>query len=269
MSFLDKNYNYLLISLIILLIIIFLLFDLKKTDVQKYLKNIHINSKKTKKKYPNIINPKKNMVLNKDVIYVENVLNNEYFKLIQKNFQDLSKYNSRNLGLRKADGVNFINLHKDKEYSTCLETYYNNQLLDYISDLVNKPLQRANSSDINACSLLIYSKEGDHIYWHIDNSIYYGDRYVVLFTIINENDTKNGLSNNEFYYKLNGVEHKLKMMPNSLLIFKGSDIMHKSTAIKKNEKRVLLSMTFCDICQEKKNIINYIHDKIKNLVTYG
>ena len=59
------------------------------------------------------------------------------------------------------------------------------------------------------------------------------------------------------------------MMPNSLLIFKGSDIMHKSTAIKKNEKRVLLSMTYCDICQEKKNIINYIHDKIKNLVTYG
>jgi hypothetical protein len=44
--------------------------------------------------------------------------------------------------------------------------------------------------------------------------------------------------------------------------------MHKSTAIGENEKRILLSMVFCDICQEKKNIINFLYEKIKNYVVY-
>jgi len=171
--------------------------------------------------------------------------------------------------MRKADGLNFINLHKNNQYLNSLEIYYNNQLNDYISSLVHKPLQRSNSSDINACSLLIYSQEGDHITWHIDNSIYYGDRYVVLLTIMNENNNGNDLSSSIFYYKLNGKTYQLKAKPNSLLIFKGSEIWHKASPIKNGEKRVLLSMTFCDICQEKKNIINYIHDKIKSFVIYG
>ena len=58
------------------------------------------------------------------------------------------------------------------------------------------------------------------------------------------------------------------MKPNTLVIFKGSEIKHKSTSIGKDEKRILLSMVFCDICQEKKNIINYTYEKIKNMIIY-
>jgi len=255
---------------ILFLLIIFLLFDKKNIEVQKYLPKIQKHLSLTKQKYPNIINPSKKIIVKSQVIYIENILNPEYFKLIKRQFMDLNKFNSRNIiGMRKADGLNFINLHKNNQYLNSLEIYYNNQLNDYISSLVHKPLQRSNSSDINACSLLIYSQEGDHITWHIDNSIYYGDRYVVLLTIMNENNNGNDLSSSIFYYKLNGKTYQLKAKPNSLLIFKGSEIWHKASPIKNGEKRVLLSMTFCDICQEKKNIINYIHDKIKSFVIYG
>jgi len=260
---------YLLIALIVILSLIFLLFDIKNVEVQSNLHNMHSRLQDVKDKYPTIINPNHSIVSSGEVTYIENVFISEYHDMISKQFDDLSMHPSNNLGLRKASAVNFMDLHKSNDYKGCLETYYNHEFIDFISSNIKKPIQRTNSSDVNSCGLLIYSEEGDHIYWHIDNSIYYGDRYVVLYTITNENPTKNGLSENEFYYRLNGQEQKLKMKPNSVVIFKGSDIWHKSTAISKNEKRVLLSMTFCDVCQEKKNIFNYIHDKIKNLVTYG
>jgi hypothetical protein len=99
---------------------------------------------------------------------------------------------------------------------------------------------------------LIYSKKGDHINWHYDYSNYYGDRYVVLLTLVNENAEKNGgLSNNIFQYNYEGKTYDLKMKENSLVIFKGSEILHKSTEIENNERRILLSMVFCDICQAK------------------
>jgi hypothetical protein len=266
----NNHLIYIFLIFILFLLIIFLLFDKKNIEVQKYLPKIQKHLSLTKQKYPNIINPSKKIIVNSQVIYIENILNQEYFKLIKRQFMDLNNFNSRNIiGMRKADGLNFINLHKNNQYLNSLEIYYNNQLNDYISSLVHKPLQRSNSSDINACSLLIYSQEGDHITWHIDNSIYYGDRYVVLLTIMNENNNGNDLSSSIFYYKLNGKTYQLKAKPNSLLIFKGSEIWHKASPIKNGEKRVLLSMTFCDICQEKKNIINYIHDKIKSFVIYG
>ena len=266
----NNHLLYIFLILILFLLIIFLLFDKKNIEVQKYLPKIQKQLTLTKQKYPNIINNNKKIILNNEVIYIENILNPKYFHEIKNKFNNLNNFNSRNIvGMRKADGINFINLHKNNQYLKCLEVYYNNQLNDYISSLVNKPLQRSISSDVNACSLLIYSQEGDHITWHIDNSIYYGDRYVVLLTIVNENNKKNNLSNSVFYYKLNGKTYSLKAKPNSLLIFKGSEIWHKASPIQNGEKRVLLSMTFCDICQEKKNLYNYIHDKIKSFVIYG
>lgn len=266
----NNHIIYLLVVFILFLLIIFLLFDTKNIEVQKYLPKIQKQLTLTKQKYPNIMNPNKKIIINNDIKYIENILNSQYFNMIKNQFNDLNDFKSRNIpGMRKADGLNFINLHKSDEYLKSLEIYYNNQLTDYISSLIHKPLQRANSSDVNACSLLIYSQEGDHITWHLDNSIYYGDRYVALLTIMNENNKGDDLSANVFSYKLNGKTYDLKAKPNSLLIFKGSEVWHKASAIKNGEKRVLLSMTYCDICQQKKNMYDYIHDKIKNFVVYG
>ncbi|NBU97898.1 MAG: hypothetical protein EBS19_06770, partial [Spirochaetia bacterium] len=63
-------------------------------------------------------------------------------------------------------------------------------------------------NDPNACSLLLYTNKGDYIDWHYDHSSYYGDRYVVLLTLINENKNKTDLSENEFYYKNNNKNYK-------------------------------------------------------------
>jgi hypothetical protein len=86
---------------------------------------------------------------------------------------------------------------------------------------------------------------------------------------VNENAEKDGgLSNNIFQYNFEGKINDLKMKENSLVIFKGSEILHKSTEIENNERRILLSMLYCDICQEKKHMFNIVNEKIKNFVLY-
>lgn len=161
-----------------------------------------------------------------------------------------------------------MSLHKSTDYEGFLELYYSNEILDLLSKILNKNIQRPPLSDNNACSLLIYSNEGDFIDWHKDYSNYYGDRYVVLLSIINSNFNQECCSENEFMYKENEQINKLKLKPNNLLIFKGSEILHKSTSIRFGEQRILLSMTFCDICQEKSNIGYYFYESIKNSILY-
>jgi hypothetical protein len=87
--------------------------------------------------------------------------------------------------------------------------------------------------------------------------------------LVNENADKTGLSKNEFIYKYQGKDYPIKLQENSIIIFRGSDILHKSTGIDENERRILLSMTFCDICQEKKNIFQFVYEKIKHMVIYN
>lgn len=265
-----KNVNLYLVIITLILVVFFvtilvLYMNEKNTNVQMFLYNIHekINNSKTR----SIINKNYNVTRENDIIIVNDFLSKDYFNYIRKQF-DNKQFESRDFFLRKATGVNFFNLHKE-DYKGVVELYYSNDLLNVLSDIVKKPVQRISLADPNACSLLIYANKGDHIDWHLDYSSYYGDRFVVLLTIVNENADKDNLSHNIFKYKHQDKINNLKMKENSLIIFKGSEIMHKSTAIDDDERRILLSMVFCDICQEKKNVFNIIYEKTKNYILYG
>jgi hypothetical protein len=238
----------------------------KNTTVQLFLHSIHkkINGSKNLR---SVVNPNYKVTEENNIIIVNDFLEKRYFNDIRRQF-DNKQFESRDFMLRKATGVNFFNLHKEN-YDGIVELYYSNDMLNILGDIIKKPVQRISLGDPNACSLLIYTNKGDHIEWHLDYNSYYGDRYVVLLTIVNENSSKDDLSKNVFQYKYNGKVHDLKMKENSLIIFKGSDILHKSTAIDENERRILLSMVFCDICQEKKNVFNIIYEKTKNFILYG
>ena len=267
-----QNANIYLIIISILLfvffcVIIILYLHEKNTIVQDYLEDIHKKIHIHKQKYSNVINSNYKIKKENNIIIVNDFLDKDYFNYIRQQF-DNTTFESRNFILRKANGINFFNLHKEK-YDGILELYYSNDFLNILSDIIGKPVQRISLSDPNACSLLTYTHKGDHINWHLDYSNYYGDRFVVLLTIVNENKKGDDLSANIFKYTNNGKVHSLKMKENSLVIFKGSEILHKSTAIDENERRILLSMVFCDICQEKKNVFNILYEKSKNYILYG
>ena len=219
-----------------------------------------------------IINSNYKVIKNNDIYIINNFLNKTYFNKLKKIFNN-KHYDSNKINIlitqRSGTGIDFFKLHKEKEYHKLLELYYSPYIINSISQIVKKAVQRVSLSDNNACSLLIYNNKGDNIGWHYDNSNYYGDRYVALLTIVNENKDKDGLSENEFQYQYDNQVNSLKMKENSLIIFKGSEVLHQATAIADNERRILLSMVFCDICQEKKNIFTYYLEKIKTNVLYG
>jgi hypothetical protein len=260
-----ENPIIIIIILILLLVSIYniiILFTEKKIHNQVHLHKIYNNSIKLKKKYNNLINTNYEINNTNGVTYIKNFLNPEFFERIKNIFNDKT-YDSKNVILRKGNGVSFNNLHNEKDYNDLLSLYYSEELSIHINKIFNKYLQRLSLDDNNGCSLLIYTKKGDYIDWHYDFSEVYGDRLVFLLTIVNSNEMKNSLSHNEFVYNYNG-ENKIKMDENSLLIFKGTEILHKSTQIEHNERRILLSMVFCDVCQVKSNTFYKLYNSIKN-----
>ena len=186
-----------LIIVIIFLLIIFKLFDHKKIQVQQHLNKIYINNKKLHKQHINFING--NIKIHKEdgLIIIDDFLMHNYYIYLKQQF-DNKKFASKDIGVRKAGGINFFNLHNSQEYNGLIELFYSNELLELLTNILKKPINRPPLADENACSLLIYANNGDHIDWHYDYSNYYGDRYVVLLTIVNENSIGNDLSENEF-----------------------------------------------------------------------
>lgn len=257
----------LLLIIIIIFSIIFYLFDDINIKAQKYLNKIYTNSQDLEKKYGPLINTNCDVIHENDICIIKNVLNPTFFEYLKKQFNNKS-FESKNVIYRKGTGIDFFDLHKNDEYTGLLELYYSTELLKLLSDIFQKPIQKPPLNDSDACSLLIYTNNGDFIDWHKDYSLYNGDRFVVLLTLINENSEKSALSHNEFIYKYQEKEYPIKLEENSIIIFKGSEILHKSTKINENERRILLSMTFCDICQGKKNIFQFIYEKMKHMVIY-
>ena len=266
-----KNKNNIIIFLLILIVIlavVFYLFDSVNIEAQKYLNKIYNNSQDLQKKYGNFINTKPEIIHENDIVLIKNILNPDYFQYLKNQFNN-KQFNSKNAVFRKGTGIDFFTLHKNNEYNGLLELYYSTELLDLLINVFKKPIQKPPLNDSDACSLLIYTNKGDFIDWHKDFSLYNGDRFVVLLTLVNENADKTGLSQNEFIYKYKEKEYPIQLQENSIIIFRGSDILHKSTSIDENERRILLSMTFCDICQEKKNIFQFVYEKIKHMIIYN
>lgn len=269
------NQNIIIIILVII-IALFVLFTTlyhtslvneKDTSVQKYLHEIYEKGHNLEKKYHPLINPNYQVEKINNVTVVKDILHPKFFEYLQSQFMNKS-YESSNTIIRKGHAIDFLNLHKNNDYNGFLELYYSNNLMNALSNIMEKPIQRTPLHDPNACSLLIYNNKGDHIDWHLDLSNYYGDRFVSLISIINQNRDGTGLSQNEFQYMYKGKIHTLQLAPNSMIIFKGSEILHKATAIADGERRILLSMVFCDVCQEKSTLFSVFIEKIKNWAFY-
>ncbi len=262
-----KIYNYItFVTICLILILTINCYIESNVIVQDYLPSIYENQLILENKYKNFLSSNYNFVLNDSIIYIENILDRNFYDFLIKQINK-REYDSNNLYFRKGNGVSFYNLHR--YYNGFIEFYHSNELKVFLQKIFKKIINRPSMNDKSCCSLLIYSKKGDYIDWHYDYSSYYGDRYTILLTLINENSKKTGLSSNTFVYiDNNGVKKEIKCKPNSAIIFQGSKVFHKSTPIDNGEKRILLSMTFCDICQQKTNIFNSTYDRVKDFVVY-
>jgi hypothetical protein len=128
---------------------------------------------------------------------------------------------------------------------TIVACYHAPSLQQLISGLVDARVQPTPIHDQSSLSLLIYDRPGDHIGWHYDHNFYRGRHFTVLLAIVNEGRAAGGLSHAVLQARVGGSETAIATPPNTLVVFEGARVHHKVTPIRDDERRLILSMTYC------------------------
>jgi hypothetical protein len=131
-----------------------------------------------------------------------------------------------------------------REAPRFLALFHSPALRRAIGIVVGAEVQVTADHDQSACSVLFYTRTGDHIGWHYDHNFYRGRHFTVLLTLVNESPG-GGLSSSVLVYRgLGGGERSFPTPPGTLLVFEGARIRHKVTPLGPGERRVVLSMTY-------------------------
>src|SRR3990167_2132543 len=133
-----------------------------------------------------------------------------------------------------------------KKYAPSLYSlYHSDALKQYVEKIVGESVKLCPDSDPHAVALYYYTEPGDHIGVHYDKSFYRGQRYTVLFGLI-QNSAASQLICYPGASKLNRRKNPVTVhtYPGTLVIFSGNTLWHEVTPLAKNEKRVILTMEF-------------------------
>lgn len=114
-----------------------------------------------------------------------------------------------------------------------------------ISRLCGEPVRPTPISDQSSLSVLFYDKPGDHIGWHYDHNFYRGRHFTVLLPLVNQGHAPGGLSHAQLIVKLGAEDRGVPSPPNMLIVFEGAKVRHKVLPVAENERRIVLSMTYC------------------------
>ncbi|MEE4377939.1 MAG: hypothetical protein V2J55_10595 [Candidatus Competibacteraceae bacterium] len=140
--------------------------------------------------------------------------------------------------------------------------YQSAELRALCSRIIGEAVVPTPIHDQSSCSLLFYEKPDDHIGWHYDYNFYHGRHFTALLPIVNQSTEDDRLSSAKLVIKTGGQDIVIPTPPNSLVLFEGAHIYHKVTPLGHQERRILLSMTFCTNPQTSliKNQIRRIKD---------
>lgn len=123
--------------------------------------------------------------------------------------------------------------------------YQSCEMRELVSRLVGETVKPTPIHDQSSLSLLVYDRPGDHIAWHYDHNFYKGRHFTVLIPLVNRGSGENGLSHACLTAKLPGGDLDIATPPNKMVAFEGARVLHKVAPIIENERRLVLSMTYC------------------------
>jgi hypothetical protein len=145
--------------------------------------------------------------------------------------------------------------------------YHSAELRRLCSQLVGAELVPTPINDQSSCSLLVYQRAGDHIGWHYDHDFYRGRHFTVLLTLVNERHAQPGTSAARLEANLAGEVRVVPTPANSLVIFEGARVRHRVTRLGEDERRILLSMTFCT--DPRASVLQGLLRRCKDTAYYG
>jgi hypothetical protein len=128
-------------------------------------------------------------------------------------------------------------------------------------------LQFVTELDTNRLSLLYYKDEGDGIDWHVDGTIYLEDRWAGILTIVEDiRESKTKLE-----IKPNGkpVTFPVDKIENTLVLFQGDQMQHRSRPMLMDEHRIVVSLLFSPNPIRTKNPVLRLYQAWVNYIFYG
>ena len=108
-----------------------------------------------------------------------------------------------------------------------------------LSEVIGTPVMIAPLSQKNSVSLIAYDREGDFVDWHFDSNHYNG-RYFTLLVPVSSEKT----CGNYQYRDENEETQTVEMNLGESILFEGDKVFHRGKELCKDQKRVVLSMTF-------------------------
>ena len=153
--------------------------------------------------------------------------------------------------------------------------------LSKIADIIDNPkfLQKVQSKtgianlqfvpevDTNRLSLLYYKDEGDGIDWHVDGTIYMGDRWAGILTIVE--DIKESEAKLELKPNGKPATFPVEKMENTLVLFQGDQVQHRARPMLMDEERIVVSLLFSTNPTRTRNPILRLYQAWVNYIFYG
>jgi len=128
-------------------------------------------------------------------------------------------------------------------------------------------LQFVPEADTNRLSLLYYKDEGDGIDWHVDGTIYLGDRWAGILTIVE--DIKESEAKLELKPNGKPATFPVEKMENTLVLFQGDQVQHRARPMVKDEQRIVVSLLFSTNPTRTRNPILRLYQAWVNYIFYG
>jgi len=128
-------------------------------------------------------------------------------------------------------------------------------------------LQFVPEVDTNRLSLLYYKDEGDGIDWHVDGTIYLGDRWAGILTIVE--DIKESEAKLELKPNGKPATFPVEKMENTLVLFQGDQMQHRARPMLMDEQRIVVSLLFSTNPTRTRNPILRLYQAWVNYIFYG
>ena len=130
-------------------------------------------------------------------------------------------------------------------------------------------LEYVSVKDTNRISLLLYKgvHGGDGIDWHVDGSIYLGQRWAGILVLVE--NTKEDYAKLELQPNLVTTTLPKSNIVNSLVLFQGDHVRHRVRPMLEGEERIVLSLLFSDWPQKTRNIFLRRYQSRVNKVFYN
>jgi hypothetical protein len=124
------------------------------------------------------------------------------------------------------------------------DLYRSPALIGWLAQLSGERLQVSPAEDPHAYALYFYTRPGDHIGWHYDNSYYAGRRYTLLLGVIDQSSCRLDYQLHTRDAGVAMVAGSVQIPPGGLVFFDGDKLRHRITPLAQGEVRVSLTFEY-------------------------